>query len=546
MDVEAWRRRGANWLFGPPGPAGFRHLAAALGAAAAFVGVLCTFFAPRWETNDDVAMSMIAHGYGSAAHGSPNILFSNVVWGHVVRAIPSIDGTLGYSIATLGVLVLAGAAIAFAAYRLGAGRLGALGALVLLLARPVLLPQFTLNAGLLAVGALLCLHVFARDDDRRALGFGAVLALLGFLIRREEFILVALVALPLIPWRSLWHRRAIHLTGVALMSAMALFTWVDQRAYAGPEWKAFRELNLVRAAFTDFGVGEHLKRRPDILARHGYSANDVDLLTAFFFVDTRIADPQRMQAMMGELGPLPAQGDPLVKGRRGVKALIHPFTTLLLAAAALIGLLRPSWRVAAAWALTAGIAFLLGVLGRPDTVRVYVPLLSLLVLAPFLVGQVSAWRQRLAISVLAAVAAVNVIQVTSQSRDIQRDAEGIRASLADLPNEPVVVWAGALPFESAYPVLSTPPTLLARRFYNLGVSTHAPTTVAFAEQRAGRGLLDRLVQPSGVPIIARPTSLVLLKRYCAENGHGDFAVLSSRYHGGIEVQRCRCGSRLAE
>jgi hypothetical protein len=42
---------------------------------------------PVWDTNDDVAMAMVAHGYGFVAQKSPNLLFSNVVWGHVVQAL---------------------------------------------------------------------------------------------------------------------------------------------------------------------------------------------------------------------------------------------------------------------------------------------------------------------------------------------------------------------------------------------------------------------------------------------------------------------------
>ena len=54
-------------------------------APATFVFALCLFFEPRWETNDDVAMSMVAHGYGIAAVGMPNLIFSNVVWGYLVQ-----------------------------------------------------------------------------------------------------------------------------------------------------------------------------------------------------------------------------------------------------------------------------------------------------------------------------------------------------------------------------------------------------------------------------------------------------------------------------
>ena len=53
--------------------------------SAAYLCLLYTIFSPRWETNDDVGMSMAAHGYGIAAFGSPKIIFSNVKERHSSR-----------------------------------------------------------------------------------------------------------------------------------------------------------------------------------------------------------------------------------------------------------------------------------------------------------------------------------------------------------------------------------------------------------------------------------------------------------------------------
>ena len=81
-------------------------------------------FEPRWETNDDLAMSMIAHGYGLAAYDSPQLVFSNILWGYLVRALPAINGVLGYSLATIGVLLVYGWAILYFLIRLGIGYMG--------------------------------------------------------------------------------------------------------------------------------------------------------------------------------------------------------------------------------------------------------------------------------------------------------------------------------------------------------------------------------------------------------------------------------------
>ena len=46
---------------------------------ATLIVLLCLAFDPRWESNDDVAMSKVAHGYGLAAYGSSHLIFSNVL-----------------------------------------------------------------------------------------------------------------------------------------------------------------------------------------------------------------------------------------------------------------------------------------------------------------------------------------------------------------------------------------------------------------------------------------------------------------------------------
>lgn len=56
---------------------------------------------------------MVAHGYDVATRESPNLIFSNLFWGYLVRLITEINGVLGYSIAMLSVLIAVGTAVIF-------------------------------------------------------------------------------------------------------------------------------------------------------------------------------------------------------------------------------------------------------------------------------------------------------------------------------------------------------------------------------------------------------------------------------------------------
>ena len=518
----------------------FWLIAGSLVISAAFVLSLCLVFEARWETNDDVAMSMVAHGYGVAAFGSPNIIFSNVLWGHLVRAIPQISGIPGYSIAALGVLITVGAVVLFGLYRLGAGYIASLFMLALLLVRPVLFPQFTINAGLLLVGAIICGHLFARHDNRQALLIGCLLAFSSYLVRTNEFLLLLFGALPLLPWRTLLRRRFSQVSLLALILAIAVSTVIDHKAYQGQQWKAFNELNPVRTPFTDFGADEHLKKRPDILARYGFSNNDIDLIREWFFVDPAIVNPQAMRAMLADLGPLPAQGNSIAKGWAGVQTLWDPKLLPIVLAALLLALLRPGWRVAASWGLCVGAVFAIGLSGRPGIIRVYVPMVSLLAIAPFLAGQFSGWRNRLCAAVLIVAALLNASLVIAESKTERIVSEQAREGLDTFPRDPVVIWGIGFPLESVYPVMGASPAAMSCRFYGLGAFTLAPFSVAFTEQQQGRGMIDRLVQKTGIPIVASPKCLRYLDTYCRERLHGEMKELSSQQHGSIVVSVRRC------
>jgi hypothetical protein len=518
----------------------FWLIVGSLAIAAAFVFSLCLVFEARWETNDDVAMSMVAHGYGVAAFGSPNLIFSKVLWGYLVRAIPPINGILGYSTATLGVLITVGAIVLFGLYRLGAGYIASLSVLVLLLVRPVLFPQFTLNSGLLLVGAVICCHLFVRQNNWQALLIGCLLAFSSYLVRSNEFLLVLFGTLPLLPWRTLLRRRSSQVSLLALILVIAVSTVIDHKAYQGQQWKAFNELNAVREPFTDFGADEHLKKRPDILSRYGFSSNDVDLIREWFFVDPEIVNPQALRGMSAELGPLPTQGNSVAKGWAGIQTLWDPKLLSLVLPALLLALFRPSWQVAASWGLCVAAIFVIGLLGRPGIIRVYVPLVCLLVIAPFLTGQFSAWRNRLCTGVLLVAAVLNTSLVFTESRTIQIASEQAHEGLDAFPRNPVVIWGIGFPLEAVYPVMGASPSAMSLKFYGLGAFTLAPFSVAFTEQQQGRGMIDLLVKKAGIPIVAQKKCLGYLETYCKERLHGEIKELSAHHYGTIVVSLRRC------
>ena len=522
------------------------HILGSLFTATILVFLLCSIFEPRWETNDDVGMSMVAHGYGMASIGSPNIIFSNILWGHFIRAIPEANGILGYSIATYGVLITVGTIVLFGLHRLGTSYLTSLFIFALILIRPILFPQFTINAGLLMVAAVICWHLYVRHNDWRTLLIGCLLAFISCLVRGQEFLLVLCVATPLLPWRSLFRSRISQIACLILGTALAVSTIIDHQAYQGDEWKAFNDLNSARAPFTDFGVGEHLKDRQDILDLYGFSANDIDLIKTWFFVDPKIADPKTLRNILVESALQPTHKYSTTKGWIGIQNLWHPALLPLLLVALLLAILRPSWRLTFSWGLCIIAVWFMGVLGRPGIIRVYIPLVTLLTIAPFLLAQhpTFKWRKWLGMIALFLAAIFNASHVFSESKNFEINSRNLREKLVSFPAGPVVIWGGAFPFESVYPVFNTSRSAMSYKFYPFGVFTLAPFSVAFAEEKAGRGFTESLIKDSGVSIIADTARFENLDIYCQEHFQGQLIELSNTQYGTVIVSRRRCVTGL--
>ncbi|MFO1473087.1 MAG: hypothetical protein U1F20_00500 [Lysobacterales bacterium] len=379
-----------------------RWVELALALAIPVVGVLalCRFFSPHWQTNDDIGMSMIAHGYGSVAQASPKLGFSNLLWGHFVRALPAVGGLLGYSVATFASLIAVGMALLHGLRLSTRSWLASIALVCGVLVLPVLFPQFTVNAGLLMIAALVCWRTYGQRGTWPWLLCGCVLAFASALVRNQEALLVFAIGCPLLPWGRLLRDRAARFAGVALVLAIGLATFANRQAYQGPEWQAFKALNPLRMRITDYGADKPLRRSPQLLRQQGLSQNDLNLLRAWFFVDPEIADPQRLKPLLAQLPPRYAASGAWQRGLDGVLVFAHPALLPLLLAGLLLALLYPDRRVLATWLLCIAAVFALAVVFRPGVLRVYVPLASLLFLAPFICNAATRdpprWRWRVA------------------------------------------------------------------------------------------------------------------------------------------------------
>jgi hypothetical protein len=507
--------------------------------------ILSYLFFPQWETNDDLVMSMIAHGYGLAAQDTPNIFFSNIIWGYFIRLIPEINGVLGYSIATACVLVIVATTLQFGLRKLGLNGLTSLGLLVLIFLRPILFPQFTINSGLLMVVAIISIYLYCYKKKWYWLFVGSFFAYWSYLIRVHEAVLILLVALPLMPWKMLWTERAPKIALAILIPLVVISTVINNRAYQNDRWNAFMALNPIREKFTDWGVGEHLKKRPDLLKKYDYSENDIELITRWFFVDSTIANPLALKSMVGELNTLSSLHDSLSNAVKGLKTfLASPTLAPLVVAGIILAIAFPSRALGIAWCLSLVVAATIGFFGRPGIERIYIPLVSLLLISPFLIKQKKINYQKLGLHrfllmVIFCAVVVNTYIVITENKSAAESSNNLSKELIGFPSSTVVAWGIAFPYELVYPVYRQTPLTKSFHFYGLNVFSLAPFSNSILGANKD-GFKELFISGKGIPIIATEQNFLNLALYCSEHFHGKLQKIEIFRLGKNSIYQSRC------
>jgi MFS family permease len=480
---------------------------------------------PRWQTNDDVAMAMFAHGYGIAAEPTPNLYFSTVPWGYVVQALHGWAPWQGYTVGTaLG--LIAAATVLFKALSVS-GMVLAHAALItgMVFVLPTLSPQFTLVAGMLTVAAVICARVYGETRDSFLLVLASVAAVLGFMVRPLEFLLVALVAAPLLPWRIAIARLAPKIAAAVFAAAIALVFLIDVTSYSTKEWAAFDRINIARAPFTDFGAGAVVKSNPQALRDFGYSDNDIDLVSQWFFADPNILDPESLEGILAASGYRfgsfsAAAFEPYQIGKIG-RILLQPSIALLLLVAIAGAWAGRSWALLASISIFVALAAAMAVSGAPLHLRVFLPAAA----AVFVVGArllservATLPRGVFGTTLLLCVGAMVAAGDAGKSYERARSA-ALQEDLRRI-GSPIFDWGGAIPFEYAFPVTYSPEAESPPHIYALGVLTYAPSGVGRREEAAGGGLVKRLLSSEGLTLVAFERELQKLAVYCTERHRG--------------------------
>jgi hypothetical protein len=263
---------------------------------------------------------------------------------------------------------------------------------------------------------------------------------------------------------------------------------------------------------------------------HGFSENDIRLISSWFYLDPTVADPARLQALISSL---PAQNriieDPL-GAQTALRALADPTIAPLMLSATVVSLLSRCWiRMIVSWVVFLAIIVAFGLGGRPAVLHTYYPIPILILFVSLERGlrektyepmlRVIPWTILLASLVM--MLRFNI----DENRALRERSVLAREDVAKLDrNQTYVVWGATLPTELVFPVLGRDVPALDFPQYGLGWESLTPIALGSFKHSRWRNLVDRLAHDRDIPFIARKPQITLLSGYCREHLHKNLTV----------------------
>lgn len=453
-------------------------------------------FSPYWNTNDDVGMSMRAHGYGVSSTASVYLQNSNIMWGYFIKILPTYLGNLpGYSMATLIVLYLFSISIfvslssikEFFDKNTKIYFVIIILLLLLIILRPTVFPQFTINAGLLAISAILYLKTYLRKNKNYLLFGFFISTIFGFFIRENQFLITFFVGMAFIPIKI--HKVNKNFKICITLILLVLFSGkiFHKISYSKPEWKNFQDLQKARVYWMDYGGLRQLS--PDIIKKHGYSKNDISLISNWFFVDHELHNPDRLNNMRKDMPVRIKQKNFNLDIKRSIKFLSNEKLIPLTISAILLFFLFPTYKLFFAWTLTLSFFIFLAYLGRFGILRVYLPILSLLVILTFyeaFLKKTFLKYKFLVLFILLSANFYNFQNIKSEHLLINQLSEKFHSKDHSLLNsmDYFVSWGSSFPYVAAYPFFLN--KSFNPKIYGLGTSTLNPLSLASSKEKKMR------------------------------------------------------------
>ncbi|HEX2839802.1 hypothetical protein [Hyphomicrobium sp.] len=490
---------------------------------------LAALFDPVFQTNDDAALAMLGSGFGIASRPEPQLIFSNLLYGHLVGAASWVLSSTAH--AWLTTLMLAGAAatiMATAVQRsadlVPVGLLAAVGICL----TAIMNPQYTTTAAALCVSAAVAANEYVATASRRWLAVALSLLLVSVILRWESAAMLAFAALPalmigLLSSEGTYRNRTIKILSAGVALTVVVLA-VDAISYAiDPTWKEVRSYLRVRALFNDFQSVPWVEGS-DAYAKAGWSRNDYLLFKAWYARDPLFSfDNIKMIASAHAFhNSRSGLGLYLVRSWMILSTSSIALLTVSLSLLASIAAARASARIYVVGGLLgAGGAFLLVFLGgRPPLERISLSLIVFLAGLAYVLMlnsrpplPVRRWAKVGLGATSAYLLALNAMHA-SYDRSIAHEYTRAFAHVQRDLTDRTIVWGSAVDANYLMSLWGNAPFLSDRKFVGIGAATRAPYVDEILKTWGVTDFSRSLCTDRTISILARKDNIDLFQHFC--------------------------------
>ena len=257
----------------------------------------------RYESCDDYFMHSVMTGaYGGAY--DLHLYFVNVAYAVFLRPFYALFPSVGwYSLFEATTVLISFSAIFYLLIKQYGNKLG--GILSLLLLSCVSLDfylhiEFTRCAGVATAAGIFLFSVGNKEKKRQYLLFGGLLMLVGFVFRKEMFLL-GLPTLAVILFYSVITKRFVWKWSVAFLAVLAAMILglknYDLSLYKNNEYEYYAAYQKARAYFGDGGFFD-ARAFSDELDEKGIGSRNYRYLRAWYFYDDNVFSLDSMNALI--------------------------------------------------------------------------------------------------------------------------------------------------------------------------------------------------------------------------------------------------------
>lgn len=532
---------------------GLRVATAAAGASLLIPLAAVLLFPPFYQTNDDVAMRLLAEGNFVPGTGPlPFLMHINVVIGGLLRVLYGLIPSLPWYDLVLGASMTAAAA-GFLCIWLGARGWHDL-AWTAVLSIVYLVPAFVnvqfsvAGMGCAAAGIALLLQAAVAPLDQRFFRFhlflGATLIVWGSLIRAEGAALIllegAILAMPLsmavLHTKDLRLRmKSVLLAGAAAIILAVVAFGVNQLVYQrAPGWQEFHRYNFLRTRITEYVSADRMtpQTMEQVTRRAGWTTNDFLLFRNWFFADPNLFSFARVQAAERLL--FSAARQPTKTYRTRLSELwntVKSYFGVLLPAFVVLALFSITWRgrirlilfLAFALLTVNGLIALITSVAKAPPERVTWPMAMLV--AGIVPVAARRWGHAApsvvdAVALVAAAYFVSATLADLHQKTLERRVRfaGAVEDVAELRKTGATFFllhGGAFPYEDYWRPLRIERTPFP--FVGLGVSARTPPVQAYLKRTGRADLALALCTDRNIVLVAHAYVPPLLRQFALEH-----------------------------